>query len=57
MVDKITQTKYNILCKGRKIHQNLTEEQFLDTMEDLAQQFYESGTPNPYDITTEIIGD
>jgi len=57
MVDRHTRTKYNILCKGDTIHQNLTEEQFLDTMEDLAQQFYESGSPDPSDITTEIIGD
>jgi hypothetical protein len=50
-------TKYNILCKGRKIYNNLTEEEFFDTMEDLAQQFYESGIPDPSEITTEIIGD
>lgn len=55
MVDRQSQTKYNILCKGRKIYQNLTEEQFFDTMEDLAQQFYLSGTPDPSEITTEII--
>lgn len=57
MVDIRSQTKYNILCKGRKIYSNLTEEEFFDTMEDLAQQFYESGTPDPSEIETEIIGD
>jgi hypothetical protein len=56
MTDK-PHPKYNILCKGRKIYSDLTEEDFFDTMEDLAQQFYESGTPNPSDIETEIIGD
>ena len=57
MDDRQSLTKYNILCKGRKIYSNLTEEEFFDTMEDLAQQFYKSGTPDPSDIETEIIGD
>ena len=57
MSDKRSLTKYNILCKGRKIYNNLTEEEFFDTMEDLAQEFYKSGTPDPSDIETEIIGD
>lgn len=57
MTDKRSLTKYNILCRGRKIYNNLTEEEFFDTMEDLAQQFYETGTPDPSEITTEIIGD
>jgi hypothetical protein len=57
MTDKRSLTKYNILCKGRKIYNNLTEEEFFDTMEDLAQQFYASGTPHPSEIETEIIGE
>ena len=50
-------TKYNILCKGRKIYTNLTEEEYFDTMEDLAVEFYQSGSPKPEDLETEIIGD
>lgn len=50
-------TQYNILCEGRKIYSNLTEEEYFDIMEDLAQQFYVSGSPNPNDLKTEIIGE
>lgn len=48
-------TKYNILCKGRKIYTDLTEEEYFDTMEDLAIDFYQSGSPNPNEIETEVI--
>jgi|TARA_R110000868_G_scaffold68159_4_gene201538 hypothetical protein len=48
-------TKYNILCKGRKIYTDLTEEEYFNTMEDLAYDFYQSGSPNPNEIETEVI--
>lgn len=48
-------TEYNILCKGRKIYTNLTEEEYFNTMEDLAIDFYRSGSPNPNEIETEVI--
>ena len=47
--------KYNILCKGEIIYSKLTEEEYFDTMEDLASEFYETGIPHPSDINTEII--
>jgi hypothetical protein len=47
-------TKYNILCRGRRIYTNLTEEEYFNTMEDLAVDFYQSGSPNPNEIETEI---
>ena len=46
--------KYNILCKG--IHRTHREEYF-NTMEDLAIDFYRTGSPNPNEIETEIIGE
>jgi hypothetical protein len=49
--------KYNILCKGRKIYTNLTEEEYFDIMEDLADEFYRSNSPNQNEIETEIIGE
>jgi hypothetical protein len=49
-------TTYNILCKGRKIYTNLTEEEYFDTMEDLSVKFYQTGSPNPIELETEIIG-
>ena len=47
--------KYDILCKGRKIYTSLTEEEYFDTMEDLALKYYENGSPEPCELTTEII--
>ena len=50
-------TKYNILCKGRKIYSSLTEEEYFNVMEDLSTQYYQTGSPNPEDLETEIIGE
>ena len=49
--------KYNIFCKGEIIYSNLTEEEYFDTMEDLSVEFYQTGSPKPEDLNTEIIGD
>ena len=46
---------YNIYCKGRKLYSNLTQEEYFDTMEDLSIEFYQTGTPRPEDLNTEII--
>ena len=35
----------------------LTEEEYFNTMEDLSEQFYQTGSPNPNEIETEIIGE
>ena len=41
--------------QGQKIlGENLTEEEYFDLMEDLAQEFYEGKLPTPLDLTTEI---
>ena len=46
---------YNILCKGRRIYTGLTEEEYFDTMEDLSMEFYQTGSPRPEDLETEIL--
>ena len=48
-------SRFNIFCKGRKIFSDLSEEDFFDAMEDLAQQFYETGSPEPHEITHELM--
>ena len=48
---------YNILCKGRKIYSNLTEEEYFDIMENLSIEFYQTGSPCPEELETEIIGE
>ena len=49
--------KYNILCRGRKIYRNLSEDEYFNIMEDLSIEYYESGSPNPNELETEIISD
>ena len=49
--------KYNILYNGDKIYTNLTEEEYFNAREDLASQFYETGSPKAEELNTEIIGD
>ena len=51
-----SETTYNIRRKGRKIYSNLTEEEYFEIMEDLSIQYYQTGTPDPDEIETEIIG-
>ena len=45
---------YNIYCKGTKIYSDLTQEEYFDMMENLSQEFYETGSPSPEDLYTEI---
>jgi hypothetical protein len=47
--------RYNILCKGRRIYSALTEEEYFDVMEDLSIEFYQTGSPRPEDLETEIL--
>jgi len=49
--------KYNILCRGRKIYKSLTEEEYFNIMEDLAIEYYKTGSPKPTDIDTESYTD
>ena len=48
---------YDIFLKGSKVYSNLTEEEYFDTMENLSIEYYQTNSPNPNDIKTEIIED
>lgn len=48
-------TRYNILCRGRKVYAMLSEQEYFDTMEDLSVEFYQTGNPHPSEIETEFI--
>ena len=48
---------YNIFLKNEKIYSHLTEEEYFDIMEELANKFYQTGLPVPQDLKTEIIGE
>jgi hypothetical protein len=43
------------LCKGKRIYTALSEEEYFDTMEDLSIEFYQTGSPRPEDLETEIL--
>ena len=47
--------RYNILCKGRRIYTSLSEEEYFNVMEDLSIEFYQTGSPRPEDLETEIL--
>jgi hypothetical protein len=51
------QESFRILCNGRVIYQNLSQEEMFETMDDLSQQFYDTGLPNPEDLVVECVGD
>lgn len=46
--------KYNIFRNNKKIYSDLTEEEYFDILEDLAIEYYQTGSPNPSEIKTEI---
>jgi len=46
---------YTILHHNKVLYEHLTEEEYFDTMEDLSQKFYETGSPNPSELETQII--
>jgi hypothetical protein len=48
---------YNILCKGRKIYKSLSEEEYFNIMEDLSIEYYQTGSPRPEDLETEILSE
>jgi len=51
------QESFRILCNGRVLYQYLSQEDLWDVMDELSQQFYETGLPNPADLVVECIGD
>lgn len=46
--------KYNIFRNNEKIYSDLTQEEYFDILEDLAIEYYQTGSPNPSEIKTEI---
>ena len=48
------QELYSISHKGEVLFDNLTEEEYFDKMQDLADDFFANGTPHPLELKTEI---
>ena len=53
----MTNERYNILCRGRKIYIDLSEEEYFNTMENLSVEYYQTGSPKPEDLETEILSE
>ena len=49
--------RYTILIKGKETYRDLTQFEYMERMEDLAIEFYKTGSPDPTDITTEVTKD
>ena len=48
------QELYSISYKGKILAEGLTEEEYMDKMQDLADEFFKSGTPHPLDLVTNV---
>ena len=46
---------YNIIHGGKILFSRLTDDEYFDRMEDLALEYYQTGSPNPGELKTEII--
>ena len=46
--------RYDILCRGRRIYKNLSQLEYFEVMEDLAVEYYQTGSPDPSELETEI---
>ena len=48
------QELYSISNEGKILGEGLTEEEYMDKMQDLADEFFKSGTPHPLDLVTDV---
>ena len=48
------QELYSISYEGKILAEGLTEEEYMDKMQDLSDKFYAEGTPHPLELRTEI---
>ena len=51
------QESFRILCNERVLYHSLSQEEMFDVMDELSQQFYETGVPNPGDLVVECTSD
>ena len=48
------QELYRILIDGKEVYTALTQMEYMNRMEDFAVEFYQTGSPTPDSIKTEI---
>jgi len=49
------QESFRILCNEKVIYHSLSQEEMFEIMDELSQQFYETGVPNPQDLVVECM--
>ena len=47
--------KHTILQNNKVLCKDLTEEEYFDMMENLSIEYYQTGSPNPEELETEIL--
>ena len=45
---------YSISYKGKLLHENLSRDEYFEKMQDLADEFFEKGTPHPLELDTDV---
>ena len=48
------QELYKITHKGEVLFENLTEDEYFEKMQDLADKFFANGTPHPLELRTSM---
>ena len=48
------QELYRVFINGKEVYTALTQGEYFDIMDDLSLEFYQTGSPHPDDIKTEI---
>ena len=48
------QELYSISYKGKILAEGLSEEEYMDKMQDLADEYYQNGTPHPLELRTSV---
>jgi len=48
---------YTVIRNGEVLFENMSEMEYMDLMEDLAMEYYKTGSPKAGDIETIIIGE
>ena len=50
----IRRTLYTILKNGEEVFTDLSQNEYFDKMDELAEEFYEKGTPHPLELRTDV---
>ena len=47
-------TRYDILCKNEILYKDLGQIEYFEVMEDLAIEYYQTGSPDPSELETKM---